>query len=61
MRTQALLAQNASEKEGVKRNEKDSGSEDEREESRGVKRKYNSQYNPDFVRQPKSRRRKDFH
>uniref|UniRef100_A0A0B7A7J6 CBF1-interacting co-repressor CIR N-terminal domain-containing protein n=1 Tax=Arion vulgaris TaxID=1028688 RepID=A0A0B7A7J6_9EUPU len=60
MRTRSLLTKSVRETDGTSSMEKDSR-EDEMEERRGGKRKYNSQYNPDFVRQPKSRHRDDFH
>lgn len=45
---------------GHHNNSSSSEDSDREEERRGVKRRYNSQYNPDFVRQPKSKPRTQF-
>lgn len=60
LRAQSLLAPGGTEKDKLNRTKKGSGSDDE-DEGRGVKRRYNSQYNPDFVRQQKMRHGEKFY
>ncbi|BFZ18345.1 hypothetical protein BsWGS_21384 [Bradybaena similaris] len=60
LRAQSLLAPGRTEKDKFNRIKKDSSSDDE-DAGRGVKRRYNSQYNPEFVRQEKIRHREKFY